>query len=186
MSESETPQEEVFLDDRMFVLAVYPARLAKDKEENHQTVIFYDQTPENGLWTVLTFRNVEGYPLVGVAHFEKEEHARLYKAGLEPSIPLTSLGGQSPKTQMPAGSHRGSSRSHQRGRQSPCSRQGEDARHGTLAEDRFRTTLSFTSSQAIPNVDPPQTIALGACRTADLGRRSPATASRFHAAAPSL
>ena len=100
MSESETPQEEVFLDDRMFVLAVYPARLAKDKEENHQTVIFYDQTPENGLWTVLTFRNVEGYPLVGVAHFEKEEHARLYKAGLEPSIPLTSLGGQSPKTHM--------------------------------------------------------------------------------------
>jgi hypothetical protein len=100
VSESEAPQEDVFLDDRMFVLAVYPARLAKDKEENHQTVIFYDQTPENGLWTVLTFRNVEGYPLVGVAHFEKEEHARAYKAGLEPSIPLTSLGGQSPKTQM--------------------------------------------------------------------------------------
>ena len=100
MTEVEASQDETFLDDRMFVLAVYPARLAKDKEENHQTVIFYDQTPENGLWTVLTFRNVEGYPLVGVAHFEKEEHARAYKAGLEPSIPLTSLGGQSPQTRM--------------------------------------------------------------------------------------
>ena len=98
---TEAAQDETFLDDRMFLLAVYPARLAKDKEENHQTVIFYDQKPEQGLWTVLTFRNVADYPLVGVAHFEKEEHARLYKAGLEPSIPLTSLGGQSPKTPMP-------------------------------------------------------------------------------------
>ena len=105
MTEAETLQDkalldEAFLDDRMFLLAVYPARLAKDAEENHQTAIFYDQTPENGLWTVLTFRNVADYPLVGVAHFEREDHARAYKAGLEPSIPLTSLGGQSPKTVM--------------------------------------------------------------------------------------
>ena len=100
MTEAEASRDEAFLDDRMFLLAVYPARLARDAEENHQTVIFYDKTPENGLWTVLTFRNVADYPLVGVAHFEREEHARAYKAGLEPSIPLTSLGGQSPKTQM--------------------------------------------------------------------------------------
>lgn len=100
MSEVESSANETFLDDRMFLLAVYPARLAKDKEENHQTVIFYDKTPESGLWTVLTFRNVADYPLVGIAHFEKEDHARAYKAGLEPSIPLTSLGGQSPQTRM--------------------------------------------------------------------------------------
>ena len=100
MTEAQSSQDEVYLDDRMFVLAVYPARLAKDAEENHQTVIFYDSKPEQGLWTVLTFRNVADYPLVGVAHFEKEEHARIYKEGLEPSIPLTSLGGQSPSTQM--------------------------------------------------------------------------------------
>ena len=100
MTEVEASENETFLDDRMFVLGVYPARLAKDKEENHQTVIFYDKTLDTGLWTVLTFRNVADYPLVGVAHFEKEEHARAYKAGIEPSIPLTSLGGQSPKTRM--------------------------------------------------------------------------------------
>jgi hypothetical protein len=100
VTEVEASENETFLDDRMFVLGVYPARLAKDKEENHQTVIFYDKTLDTGLWTVLTFRNVADYPLVGVAHFEKEEHARAYKAGIEPSIPLTSLGGQSPKTRM--------------------------------------------------------------------------------------
>jgi hypothetical protein len=101
VTEAETFQEETFLDDRMFVLAVYPARLAKDKEENHQTVIFYDKAPEAGLWTVLTYRNVANYPLVGVAHFDTEEFARAYKDGVEPSIPLTSLGGQSPTTRMP-------------------------------------------------------------------------------------
>ena len=100
MTEVEATENETFLDDRMFVLGVYPARLAKDKEENHQTVIFYDKAPDTGLWTVLTFRNVADYPLVGVAHFEREEHARAYKDGIEPSIPLTSLGGQSPKTRM--------------------------------------------------------------------------------------
>jgi hypothetical protein len=100
VTEVEASETETFLDDRMFVLGVYPARLAKDKEENHQTVIFYDKTPDTGLWTVLTFRNVADYPLVGVAHFEREEHARAYKDGIEPSIPLTSLGGQSPQTRM--------------------------------------------------------------------------------------
>jgi hypothetical protein len=100
VTEVEASENETFLDDRMFVLGVYPARLAKDKEENHQTVIFYDTTPDTGLWTVLTYRNVADYPLVGVAHFEREEHARAYKDGIEPSIPLTSLGGQSPQTRM--------------------------------------------------------------------------------------
>ena len=89
-----------FLDDRMFLLGVFPARIAKDKDDNHQTVVFYDQTPEQAHWVVATYRNVEGYPLVGINHFEREEHARAYKTGLEPTIPLTSLGGRSPASPM--------------------------------------------------------------------------------------
>lgn len=93
-------EQPAFLDDRMFLLGVFPARMAKDKEENHQTVIFYDQKPEPALWVVVTYQNVAEYPIVGINHFEREDHARAYKAGLEPTIPLTSLGGRSPASPM--------------------------------------------------------------------------------------
>ncbi len=94
--------QEQFLDDRMFILGLVPARLAKDKEDNHQTVLFYDEKPqEAGLWAVVTYRNIEGFPIVGINHFEHEDHARRYKDAIEPSIPLTSLGGRSPATPMP-------------------------------------------------------------------------------------
>ena len=90
-----------YLDDRMFVLGVWPVRLAKDPEENHQSVIFYDTLPpQPSLWAVVTYHNVEGYPLAGINHFEREEIARAYKTAVEPSIPLTSLGGQSPTSPM--------------------------------------------------------------------------------------
>ena len=98
MNDQDQPQ---YLDDRMFVLGVWPVRLAKDAEENHQTVIFYDtQPPQPSLWGVVTYHNVEGYPLAGINHFDQEEMARAYKIGIEPSIPLASLGGQSPTAPM--------------------------------------------------------------------------------------
>ena len=87
-------------DDRMFLLAVYPARLVKDAEENHQTAVFYDQKPEPCLWAVLTIQNTPDYPLVGINHFETEEQARTYKIGLERWGPLHSLGGRSPTAPM--------------------------------------------------------------------------------------
>jgi hypothetical protein len=90
-----------YLDDRMFIMGVWPVRLAKDAEDNHQTVIFYDaQPPQPSLWAVVTYHNVDGYPLAGINHFDREDMARAYKAGIEPSIPLTSLGGQSPSAPM--------------------------------------------------------------------------------------
>ncbi len=102
MNDQEPQQDQPqYLDDRMFVLGVWPIRLARDAEENHQTVIFYDTTPpQPSLWGVATYHNVEGYPIAGINHFDDEKVARAYKAGIEPSIPLTSLGGQSPTTPM--------------------------------------------------------------------------------------
>jgi hypothetical protein len=94
-------EQQQYLDDRMFVLGVWPVRLAKDAEENHQTVIFYDVVPpQPSLWGMATYHNVEGYPIAGINHFDHEDRARAYKAGIEPSIPLTSLGGQSPNSPM--------------------------------------------------------------------------------------
>jgi hypothetical protein len=85
----------------MFVLGVWPMRLAKDAEDNHQSVVFYDTTPpQPSLWAVVTYQNVEGYPVAGINHFDSEQMARAYKTGVEPSIPLTSLGGQSPTSPM--------------------------------------------------------------------------------------
>ncbi len=93
--------EQQYLDDRMFVMGVWPMRVAKDPEENHQSVVFYDTVPpQPSLWAVTTYLNVEGYPIVGINHFEREDIARTYKAGIEPSIPLVSLGGQSPSEPM--------------------------------------------------------------------------------------
>ena len=96
-----TDTQPQFLDDRMFVLGVWPMRLAKDAEDNHQSVVFYDTTPpQPSLWAVVTYQNVEGYPVAGINHFDSEQMARAYKTGVEPSIPLTSLGGQSPTSPM--------------------------------------------------------------------------------------
>lgn len=94
-------QQPQYIDDRMFVLGVWPVRVAKDPEDNHQSVIFYDTLPpQPSLWAVVTYHNVEGYPVAGINHFEREDIARAYKMGVEPSIPLTSLGGQSPSAPM--------------------------------------------------------------------------------------
>ncbi len=96
-----TDTQPQYLDDRMFVLGVWPMRLAKDAEDNHQSVVFYDTTPpQPSLWAVVTYQNVEGYPVAGINHFDSEQMARAYKTGVEPSIPLTSLGGQSPTSPM--------------------------------------------------------------------------------------
>jgi hypothetical protein len=92
-----------YLDDRMFILGVWPARLSTDAAENHQTIIIYDTVPEDTtIWVVVTYENVEGYPIIGVNHFDSEQIARAYKKGIEPAIPLTSLGGQSPTAPMNA------------------------------------------------------------------------------------
>ena len=92
-----------YLDDRMFVMGVWPMRVAKDAEDNHQSVVFYDTTPPQPcLWAVTTYYNIEGYPIIGINHFEREDVARAYKAGVETSIPLVSLGDQSPDAPMTA------------------------------------------------------------------------------------
>lgn len=87
---------ETYLDDRLFRLAVVPAALKKDKSGAHQTILFYEDQPEGAFWAVATFRNVAGLPLVGVNHFETREQAQAYRDAVEPSVPLASLGGQSP------------------------------------------------------------------------------------------
>jgi hypothetical protein len=80
----------------MFLVATWPARIAKDEAERHQTAVFYDQKPEPSLWAVVTYKNVAEHPITGINHFETEEQARSYMMAVEPWIPLVSLGGQSP------------------------------------------------------------------------------------------
>lgn len=73
-----------YLDDRVFVLEVCPVEVTSWKG-----------TPE-AKWSVITRRNVEGYPPFRCDDFDTMEHAMAYAESVEPSTPRTSLGGRSP------------------------------------------------------------------------------------------
>ena len=87
-------------DDRMYVLYVSPCTVKAD-EETISTTIYHENIPEKHKWCVVTYRNVERYTGTRVDHFETESEATAYKQSVEPTVPLISLGGCSPKKPLP-------------------------------------------------------------------------------------
>ena len=66
-----------------------------------ETVIYHEAAPAEHLWCLITYRNTPGYPAVRVDHFQTRDEARSYMERTEPTVPLISLGGSSPRRPLP-------------------------------------------------------------------------------------
>ena len=89
-----------YRDDRLFVLYVAKCYLAPPEKGMAHTTIFHEEPhspPSPGdkeLWCVITYRNVERYPISRLAHFSSKSLAETYLKNTEPTTPLISLEGK--------------------------------------------------------------------------------------------
>ncbi|MFC1866522.1 hypothetical protein ACFL0H_00050 [Thermodesulfobacteriota bacterium] len=87
---------EFYHDDRLFVL--YLCKGTDETRSDHvATTIYHENPPPDALWCIVTYRNVERYVAVRVDIFESKKAAVEYMRNVEPTVPLISLGGTSPK-----------------------------------------------------------------------------------------
>ena len=83
-------------DDRMYVLYIAPCTVEEDSESiSYQ--IYHETPPAEHAWCIVTYRNTERYPSVKVNTFKTKLEAEKYKARVEPTCPLISLGGNGKK-----------------------------------------------------------------------------------------
>ncbi len=87
--------DEIYNDDRMFVLAVCKCTISEVEKDIIETVIYHEKTPIDYMWAVVTYRNTPRYPITRVDHFGSLEAASEYMQSVESSVPLISLGGVS-------------------------------------------------------------------------------------------
>lgn len=92
---------ETYQDDRMFVLHLCKCTVANLEDDVLETKIYHEKSPDKHYWCLVTYRNVPKYPAIRVDHFDSLEAARDYMQRVEPTVPLISLGGNSPKTPLP-------------------------------------------------------------------------------------
>ncbi len=87
----------LYFDDRLFVLNVCRGQIRPDQSDGTvETVIFHEGDAADLLWCLATYRNCENYPLTNLNHFKSKIDAMRYLSLVEPTVPLISLGGQSP------------------------------------------------------------------------------------------
>jgi hypothetical protein len=86
---------EHYHDDRMYVLYLCKCT-EKIQGDNIATTIYHESAPADAAWCLVTYRNVERYMAVRVDPFESKQAALEYMRGVEPTMPLISLGGSSP------------------------------------------------------------------------------------------
>jgi hypothetical protein len=86
----------VYNDDRLFVLYIAKCtqRLSDDLKI---TTIYHEQAPDNHIWCLVTFWNVERYKAYRVDSFDSVNEAISYAQYVEPQTPLISRKGKSPK-----------------------------------------------------------------------------------------
>ncbi len=92
---------EIYNDDRLFVLHISKCTVRIAEDDVTETTIYHEEAPRVVKWCVVTYRNVERYPAIRVDHFESFKAAEDYMKEVEPTVPLISLGGKSPKNPLP-------------------------------------------------------------------------------------
>ena len=93
------PDGVTYNDDRMFILYICKCTI-EENADSIRTIIHYQETPLNCIWSVATFRNNPRYTLCKIDHFNNKEEAEAFVAHVEPQTPLVSLGGQSPTSPL--------------------------------------------------------------------------------------
>ena len=93
-------EDQLYNDDRMFVLHIARCRATVDDDGIATTTIYHGAPPPDCKWCLVTYRNTERYPAVRVDNFESLEEAQAYLQRVEPTVPLVSLGGSGPKTPL--------------------------------------------------------------------------------------
>jgi hypothetical protein len=96
-----TFEGETYHDDRMFVVSVCKCTVKDVDAETMETVIYHETAPPDHTWCLVTYRNVPGYPVFRVDHFQTQEEARDRMKRVEPSVPLISLHGAPPRAPRP-------------------------------------------------------------------------------------
>jgi hypothetical protein len=88
---------EKYHDDRLFVLHICKCTVSALDDQMLETVIHHEDAPADHLWCLVTYRNTPGYPATRVDHFQTPDEARAYMEKTEPTVPLISLAGSSPR-----------------------------------------------------------------------------------------
>ena len=91
---------ETYNDDRMFVLYLCKCAIEDGDDNTVTTTICHESAPEDHKWCIVTYRNTARYPAIRVDHFDSFEPARAYLEKIEPTVPLISLGGESPRVPL--------------------------------------------------------------------------------------
>ncbi len=92
---------ETYNDDRLFVLYICKCTVNTVEGDTVETTIYHEKAPEAHKWCLVTYKNIAKYPAVRVDHFESLKAAEDYMKKVEPTVPLISLGGQSPRSPLP-------------------------------------------------------------------------------------
>ena len=92
---------ETYNDDRLFVLNISKCTVKLTEGNMVETTIYHEEAPVANSWCLVTYRNVARYPVFRVDHFESFKAAEDYMKQVEPTVPLISLGGQSPLSPLP-------------------------------------------------------------------------------------
>jgi len=85
---------EVYRDDRMYVL--YTCKCTEEVEADYvSTTIYHEASPSDAKWCIVTYKNTPRYRAFRVDVFDSRQKADDYVRGVEPEVPLISLGGRS-------------------------------------------------------------------------------------------
>ena len=92
---------DLYNDDRMFLLHLCQCTSTRASDGSVSTAILHEGAHADSEWCVVTYRNTSRYPAVRVDRFKSRADAQLYLEEVEPTAPLVSLGGQSPRQPVP-------------------------------------------------------------------------------------
>ena len=90
-------QGDDYFDDRLFVSHLCKSTVNIQQDGFVVTTIYHEEAPANHFWCVVTYRNCNRYPIFRVESFHKKDDAIAYIQNIEPTTPLISLKGNSPK-----------------------------------------------------------------------------------------
>jgi hypothetical protein len=94
--------ENKYFDDRIFVLYLCKGTVKIEPNDDGAvwTTIYHESPPSDHIWCVVTYKNIQIYPIYRVDSFHNKEDAIAYIKQIEPETPLISLGGKSPENPM--------------------------------------------------------------------------------------
>ena len=90
-------QNSNYYDDRLFIFYLCKCTINISSDDMVETTIYHEENPNGSIWCLITYKNCERYPVSTINHFNTKDKAIDYIKKVEPSTPLISLDGQSPK-----------------------------------------------------------------------------------------